>query len=155
MQVTCPEGHRLVVREEHAGQRVRCPRCRSVLQAPRAAPEPVKAEPAPTHVFACPSGHYFRARVGDLGRVVRCPACAQSVRLPGPQPVVPPSRSQAAADPINPGAAPSAAESEVPLPEPLVDSTPERLWPLFVIVGGAAAVLLGIALWLRSTGGAS
>lgn len=145
IRVTCPQGHRLVVRDEHADRKVRCPKCQVVMQ-PSAIREATAAPDAqqshsPTRIFACPEGHRFRAREESLGRKVRCPRCRIAVRLPAaePNPYSPPP------EPVRPAAA------ELP-PVPARVERQERVWPLFLIVGGAAATLLGIALWLRFTG---
>lgn len=147
IRMICPEGHKLVVREEHAGRRVKCPQCRSIVDVPGERVEvaaPAVEPPEPTRVFACPTGHYFRARPEDSGKVVSCPTCRQSVRLPAPSP------SRVA--PARPGASTRAAATRGPVSSPAVDPEPERLWPLFLLVGGAAAVLLGIVLYLRFSG---
>ncbi|MAT16778.1 MAG: hypothetical protein CMJ46_16085 [Planctomyces sp.] len=36
LQVACPQGHRLKISEQHAGKKVRCPKCETVFRVPAA-----------------------------------------------------------------------------------------------------------------------
>ena len=171
IEVRCPLGHRLVVKEEHAGKKVRCPKCQAVMQAPacEAGKVPKKAKPAkrPTKLLAmlCGEGHRFAVRPEHFGLTVLCPVCEQPVRVVNPNeskpiqhPPAPPPIEAEERELVGAGAPHGVedgithATQKMPLTDEMVDAfAEEKLLPLLFVVGTAAAVLVGIAFWLRDT----
>ena len=244
ISVKCPNGHKLVLRDEHAGKKVRCPKCQIIMRAPRerweVAPTLSEASSVELPVLMCAGGHRFLVLSDHDSDQVRCPLCDQPAGIPvsatiltangqtivtEAQGVTPPmavaafSGSQAsvladtASTALPPTAAPvvepaddfstatpaanvsmataqtlpavetiaqqvpaSKAGVAVPSPNPNPVSenpyetpgnvepahsdsgieesaTHEKLWPLFLLVGGAAATLVGIAFWVKQSAG--
>lgn len=162
----------LVIKEEHAGKKVRCPKCQAVMQAPacESGNAPQKAKPAKrpelTAMF-CGSGHRFAVRPEHLGLQVLCPVCEQPVQVlsPSNDSRTPARRSRPRVG--EPGELVGASDvgtvdpdpysvthlaGKLPLTDEMVDSVAEeRLLPLLLVFGTAAAALVGIAFWLRES----
>ena len=81
IEISCSCGGRFKARDEHAGRKVKCPRCQQVLVVSQPAPQPVSPSVAAVEV-ACPCGGRFKARAEHAGRKVKCPRCAQILVVP-------------------------------------------------------------------------
>ncbi|MFK7817657.1 MAG: hypothetical protein AB8G99_02975 [Planctomycetaceae bacterium] len=201
ISVKCPHGHKLVLRDEHAGKKVRCPKCQVVMRAPKGrwdvAPTLREAKSVRRPVFMCAGGHRFLVLSDHESESVKCPLCDQPAGVPvnatllnangqtivaeapglelsapvgQPMPLTtagtatllaPPVPSDAIAEtPVqsveeaiaplqNPYAVPEVGPA--PAPNPNLTVVKERIWPLYVLVGGAAATLVGIAFYLKHT----
>ena len=84
----CPNGHALAVAEEHAGKRVMCPTCRSILEVP------VQNKPV-SMTLTCPNGHALSTSREHAGKKVKCPMCQAILEVPS---------TRAAPPPLPPGA---------------------------------------------------
>lgn len=122
------------------------------MQAPASDSEAMATVSVPKKVrrpaFVCPSGHRFLVRSDQLGQQVSCPLCEQAVRLPAAgQPAMagngnPQVTNSLAAVSVSAGG----ETGQVPISDDTLP--PENAWPLMVLVGSAAATLVGIAAWL-------
>ncbi len=115
LAITCPNGHRMTVRDEHVGMAVRCPVCGTVTP-PTIPPSPLAGEGSVVRGDAsatpqaaekattatCPNGHVLRVRTEDVGRAVRCPLCRAIVAPVGPHPLPAPSAPQPEDSPAAP-----------------------------------------------------
>lgn len=154
IRISCPEGHKLVIREEHAGKKIRCPKCQAIMQAPAGDAEAAATVSVPKKVrrpaFVCPSGHRFLVRSDQFGQQVSCPLCEQTVRTPAPgQPATTGNGSPHITNPLAAVAGSTVDEAGQVVPDS--DSTsapPQKAWPLMVLVGSAAVTLVGIAAWV-------
>lgn len=156
IKVRCPLGHMLVVKDEHAGKKVRCPKCQAVMQAPACdseeTPEGVKPKKRlRLSSMLCGSGHRFAVRPEHFGLRVLCPVCQQPVRVVDPTNSEAPAREFQSDYELVGAGADSGGDLHTTNKHPLTDEMldTERLWPLLLLVGSAAAVLVSIAVWLR------
>jgi hypothetical protein len=103
----CPNGHALAVAEEHAGKRVVCPTCRSILEVPASGP-------AVSISLTCPNGHALTTPREHAGKKVKCPMCQAIAEVPStraaPPPLPPGAYTAAPQDRIREGAPPAKAE---------------------------------------------
>jgi hypothetical protein len=76
----CSCGRQLQVPDEHAGKRVRCPKCEETLLVPSGA---AGDAPAGLVRFRCACGKQMQAQAAYAGEVVECPACGGDVVIPG------------------------------------------------------------------------
>lgn len=94
--VTCPHCQaRLTLKDEFAGRRGACPKCKGAIQVPAArqsAPAAAPAQPPaasgvddPIRVSCPQCGKVLQGRASMAGKRVKCPACSQVLVLPGGQ----------------------------------------------------------------------
>jgi len=124
IQFTCEHcGLELNMDERHAGRRVRCPECATLVVVPELQPEtPEPAEPAPQAI---------EESIVDLEPVEQPPPKAREKPPPEPPPVIPPPPKRPAAAPAPPPIAAQAPKSDKPPivlphrkhPEDLIDMT--------------------------------
>jgi hypothetical protein len=93
----CPNGHALAVAEEHAGKRVMCPTCRSILDVP------VQNTPV-SMTLTCPNGHALSTSREHAGKKVKCPLCLAIMEVPS---------TRAAPPPLPPGAYAAASQDQI------------------------------------------
>jgi hypothetical protein len=99
----CPNGHALAVAEEHAGKRVMCPTCRSILDVPLNGP-------AVSISLTCPNGHALTTPREHAGKKVKCPMCQAIAEVPS---------TRAAPPPLPPGAYTAASQDRIREGKPL------------------------------------
>jgi hypothetical protein len=111
ISITCPNGHALTVKDDHAGMRVMCPKCQAVTEVP-------PAKRAPTISLNCPNGHALVVPVEHAGKKVMCPKCQAVTEVPSirpgaaPPPLPPPAMPPAQREAVRSGGAPSRREDE-------------------------------------------
>lgn len=88
IDLTCPCGQRFRVKDELAGKRVTCTKCRQPINVPVAA-----GDGAETIVVTCACGAKFSARESSRGRRVVCPQCSQPLTIGETQPPLTPAPS--------------------------------------------------------------
>jgi hypothetical protein len=90
IRFSCPNGHIITARDEHAGRENKCPKCGVAIVVPPASAGPgadgTEAAPAPgsddTIVFLCPNGHRLHGPRSLEGRAGQCPHCGARFRVP-------------------------------------------------------------------------
>jgi hypothetical protein len=92
--VTCPHCQaRLTLKDEFAGRRGACPKCKGAIQVPAARQSAPLAQPPaaasgvddPIRVSCPQCGKVLQGRASMAGKRVKCPACSQVLVLPGGQ----------------------------------------------------------------------
>lgn len=82
IRFTCPNGHRLSIKESAAGKPGKCPNCNSKFLVP----ELEDAEQAPPEedmiVFLCPNGHRLNGPKSLQGKAGQCPHCGSKFHIP-------------------------------------------------------------------------
>jgi hypothetical protein len=149
----CAGGHRFLVLSDHASDSVKCPLCDQPAGLPMNATllnangQTIVAE-APGLEIPVAVGQAMPLAATASTTLVTAPPGGENLQelepaqlleesptaLPNPYAVAEGVASEAATQP-----------EEIPLP-------PEKIWPLFLVVGGAAAALVGIAAWLKHAG---
>jgi len=106
IEFRCPSCNSLFrLKDELAGRRAKCPKCKTSVTIPSAAPEPASPVAAPSEkpvasssaepiAFKCECGASLRVKAELAGKQVTCPKCSEATTVPDATPEAEPDEDE-------------------------------------------------------------